>query len=265
MSLKKLITEFRDYLLSVTAVIYILGYSVWSIHAWRNGMGLLPALEAQYIIAGIVPTVMIGLIYYVIKNLPQLKLSHWNIKRRVSYWCIGAPIIGLIFLTDSAWHKEYGTLLLVAFLLWGMWSQSPLHSMPASPSGNLRLYYAAGNFLMETYLMPILLAIIGLWGYIGYAYPSLPQELGGMKPRCAYLDIKNGQLSHETLTQILPSKSQESNETVVRSVSVQVLFAKSDAILLKPLEDSTTKSVYEIRKNAIQVLSFFPCPGNPSL
>ena len=42
----------RDGLLVVGAGLYGIGYLVWSIRAWWEGLGLLPVLSAQYFVAG---------------------------------------------------------------------------------------------------------------------------------------------------------------------------------------------------------------------
>ena len=42
----------RDGILLLAGALYALGYVVWSVHAWREGLGLLPAPELQYLLAG---------------------------------------------------------------------------------------------------------------------------------------------------------------------------------------------------------------------
>jgi hypothetical protein len=64
----------RDLALVAAAATYALGFIVWSIHAFRNNLGLLPTIDSQYIVAGLVSIIIlglpIGLIYIVIKRLP---------------------------------------------------------------------------------------------------------------------------------------------------------------------------------------------------
>lgn len=62
------LTKLRDGFLVVAVIVYILGYLVWSLNAWVNNLGLLPALEFQYLVAGVFPALVIWLIYIGIRN-----------------------------------------------------------------------------------------------------------------------------------------------------------------------------------------------------
>src|SRR5687768_7347637 len=51
----------RDGLLVGATALYALGYAVWALHAARNGLGLLPVLQVQYLVAGLpVATVLVA-------------------------------------------------------------------------------------------------------------------------------------------------------------------------------------------------------------
>src|SRR5690349_2113251 len=43
----------RDGLLILLSLVYALGYSVWAINAYSRNLGLLPALQFEYFIAGV--------------------------------------------------------------------------------------------------------------------------------------------------------------------------------------------------------------------
>jgi len=47
------VTKLRDALLALGGVLYVLGYASWALYAWRRSIGLLPALEAVILIAGL--------------------------------------------------------------------------------------------------------------------------------------------------------------------------------------------------------------------
>ncbi len=49
----------RDGFLVAGASIYGLGYAVWTYNAWDQGLGLLPAIESQYFLAGTVPALIV--------------------------------------------------------------------------------------------------------------------------------------------------------------------------------------------------------------
>ena len=61
--------DVRDALLVGAGTVYILGYVTWSISAYSQGLGLLPALEAQYFMAGVVPAVILGTVLLLLFNL----------------------------------------------------------------------------------------------------------------------------------------------------------------------------------------------------
>jgi|GEM_PF-5401341 len=63
------IGELRDALLVGAGIVYILGYVTWSISAYSLGLGLLPALEAQYFMAGIAPAVILGIVLLLLFNI----------------------------------------------------------------------------------------------------------------------------------------------------------------------------------------------------
>jgi len=57
----KWLGERRDGFLVGGAVLYGLGYLVWSYNAWRNHLGQLPAIEFQYLMSGLIPGAIIGI------------------------------------------------------------------------------------------------------------------------------------------------------------------------------------------------------------
>jgi hypothetical protein len=61
------IRKVRDNIVLISGTLYVLGYIVWSLNAAMNNMGLLPALDFQYFVAGIIPALLIYLTYHFIK------------------------------------------------------------------------------------------------------------------------------------------------------------------------------------------------------
>jgi hypothetical protein len=57
----KTIGEYRDAALVLISVDYLLGYFSWSVYAAKNDLGLVPALDTQYLVAGVLPTVILGI------------------------------------------------------------------------------------------------------------------------------------------------------------------------------------------------------------
>jgi len=52
------VSDIRAKILIAAGLAYVVGYVVWSINAWGNNLGVLPALELQYVIAGFIPVIV---------------------------------------------------------------------------------------------------------------------------------------------------------------------------------------------------------------
>lgn len=91
-------TEHKTALAFAAGIIYVLGYLTWAWHAWRNGLGMLPALEAQYFVAGAVPFIIILLVYCAIRvSLSfRLKYTKWFTTR-----CLKSTVLRAELLTKK--------------------------------------------------------------------------------------------------------------------------------------------------------------------
>ena len=65
----KRLGEVRDGLLVAASLLYTLGYLVRSFNAWQYKLGLLPAVQSQYFVAGLVPALITGFVYLSIRAL----------------------------------------------------------------------------------------------------------------------------------------------------------------------------------------------------
>jgi hypothetical protein len=109
-------SKLRDLALAGAAGTYALGFIIWSIHASVDNLGLLPALDSQYIIAGILPVTILGLavtaVYVTIKR-KNLRLRVFAVAGCVSLFLgFGFSIVGFYFLNISeALISTVGTIL----------------------------------------------------------------------------------------------------------------------------------------------------------
>jgi hypothetical protein len=96
----------RDGILVGVTLLYGAGYLVWAFNAWQNNLGLLPALEFQYLVAGAVP-VSIAAIAILGGRLLRRFLLHWW-PRRVGpeaegAWRVIRTVVLLLFGGSIAW------------------------------------------------------------------------------------------------------------------------------------------------------------------
>lgn len=278
----KQVGKSRDGILVVGGALYILGYIVWSINAFVNKLGLLPAFESQYFIAGIVPLVIIFLAVLLIrlswKKNPHFpswlniwKGTWWNTILKLLFpVAVGvlnskpANFIGSYF---TGHRNLVGGILagiVVVFVILALFSFDPSSDAlklkveeGAIPKKKLR---ALARFAI-LFLVITVLGAGALYFWAGLLYSKLPQPLGGVRPRCAYLDVENNGLSEDTLRAILPSAhptpfptpslaaTSTAAPNIVRSEKVDVLFSGSDYILIR-----VGLGVYEIKRDVIHAI-----------
>ncbi|MBA7491884.1 hypothetical protein ES702_02432 [subsurface metagenome] len=257
------LAKLRDGLLVVAAIVYILGYLVWSLNAWVNNLGLLPALEFQYFVAGIFPALVIWLVYIGIRNTRRLvdNLTKWfgpSAKRGllILRWpirfCFGGGILGCVLWTLGVRNIPFipvSILFIATAPLW--WATEKSCIFRGVPPRFMHWY----RLIIFHYVF-IAFCALGLYSYIFVIYPKLPQAVGGLRPRCVYLDIKKAGLSNEILEDIFPVDAVTSNSEVVRSVKLDVFFLGGEFMRLRPhveKQDARLR-VYEIRKSVVQAV-----------
>ena len=273
----KPIGELRDGALVLVSVTYITGYMVWSLNAWVNQLGVLPVIDSQYFVAGFVPVSILLLAYFGGTQLRRL-IEQWDqlVAPNVTIWWQGllrlaaiAVFVGsfatlIILSIVNALSESKGTtynIFRVVIVIWGIsfiflppinevehpnWLQSWLQDWFGGKG-----FRAAQSWFRKlmSYYVIFALTLLGLFYYLFIAYPNLPQELGGVRPRCGYLDVPKAQLSNETLEAIVPANLVKSDHPVVRSMEVEILFSGSDVILIR-----SRGTVYEIKRSNVSVI-----------
>lgn len=270
--------ELRDTLLVIGGVIYVLGYLAFSLHAYKNDLGLLSAFEAQYFTAGIIPFVIVCLAvagFVALKRLND-RFQEWLLKdtpaRNVArkWMWVAAPVvfIGGLLVLSAGWLDDVPPVLYVGFiftyiLLLGL--LFPPEKDRAGWSHLIDTAYRLFQFSMLTAFTCLLAFVFYLDFYAGW-----PQELGGVKPRCAALDLSAEQVSAETLRELTPAGVQKAAgaegappagakepaagaEKIVRSTPVEVLFSGNDIMFVK----RKLGRVYELKRAAVQTVT--PC------
>lgn len=269
----------RDGILIVGGALYILGYIVWSVNAYREKLGLLPAFESQYFIAGIVPFGVMFLLWQLIRATwsdEKPLLARWGIGSTLTWWGNFFKLLPSIFVVASVVLSQTGltkylagrgTLVLgvlagVAGLLVivAVFSIDFGEDLKKLKPGSRETNWTQKIFLGLQFLIILAAGGFVLFIYIPFFYSKLPQSLGGVRPRCAYLDVQKNGVSKTTLNAILPLDAAPpatpmssaagvtiaAEPEITRSAKVEVLFSGSDYILIR-----VNKEVYEIKKDVI--------------
>lgn len=248
--------DLRDGLLLVTAAIYGLGYLVWSLHAWSEGLGLLPALEPQYLAAGTIPALMLGLAWLG-RRVPG----------RVVDW-IREKVENASSASRTAYSVASWACFVAGFLLLKFPDRFRASlQLPAACSGLVLLIIGSllnrpgrlEKILMYLYVGVYFVGFMAL--YLFSIYPSLPEEFGGVRPRCAYVDVVKGQISGSARKDLLPDSSVQSEDVVVKSARLRVFFSGSEFMLVKPYPEdgkipATKPKLYELKKSVVQTVNW---------
>ena len=264
------LSAMRDGLLVASGIVYVLGYLVWSLNAWINNLGLLPALEFQYFVAGVFPAVLVWSVYIGVKSGGQLmdkvatKVFDPGAKvgLRLLAWCIFivyfVSSVGIIWrlvswlIVMAVQGFPYFDLPLMLFFLVGALTGALLFGMDAGKSHWARLM---SRFFWLYMVVMLFLIVVSFYLFIWY--PRIPQALGGLRPSCVYLDVKKAELSSETLEGIFPAAARKSSSGVVRSSRLDLFFLSRDFIWVKrhsPKQDITYR-VYKIKRDIVQAIT----------
>jgi hypothetical protein len=277
----------RDGILVVGGALYILGYIVWSINAYIQKLGLLPAFESQYFIAGIVPFLIIVVLYFLIRHnwTSKLRLLGWlKIGGTFGWWENFLKLLPSIFFVVSIFLSQTGLtkylagrtslVLKILVLIAGLLVLLAIFSIDFGRDLEKLRTGSAGTNWKDKILLTVRSIIIVVAGaaviifYVLLVYSRLPQSLGGVRPRCAYLDVQSKGVSNNTLKAILPTSVSTAmniptvavpNSTpvgtagaeseIIRSDKLEVLFFGSDYVIVRVHQD-----VYEIKKDVIHAL-----------
>jgi hypothetical protein len=267
--------ERRDGFIVGGAVLYGLGYLVWSYNAWRNELGQLPAAEFQYFMAGIVPAAIIATAWSAAVFFATLeeRVRELSKRYRAFKWVVLLVVIvlGLLVsllpfvasrgwintdLTDEQFTRRYAPPLMAIAMYVSLFSNVALTQN--------RLWVVRFIAHVYRYALPVLFGWFSLVLYFDI-YPRLPQALGGPQPRCAYVDLVRDEIAPSSLSR-LASKSLDPQEgdspsKVVRSGKLRVYFSNSDSLLVRTSqEDSTSNAgatdatLYELRNEVIRIV-----------
>jgi hypothetical protein len=244
----KWLGERRDGFLVGGAILYGLGYLVWSYNAWRNHLGQLPALEFQYLASGIIPALILllaaagaGFVLQVHETLFRFFQRH-PILRFVPLFALNVfPLAVYVasYAAKKGWVSrglpqqqvaQYSTPLIIIALYFALFTGT---EVKWSMGG-----YQLNLFAIYRFLVPIAFGWYSIALYLDL-YSRLPQELGGPHPRCAYVDLVRDDTAPSTLAALAsPNRTDAGEGKVIRSNRLDVYFSSNDYLLVRAHQSS---------------------------
>jgi hypothetical protein len=220
--------KIKENFLIIFGLVYGVGYLSWSFYATINSLGIVPAFDLQYIIAGIYPSLLIlffiwmfklrkRLIIYQDKNLNRKAVGKFKFLRiffiALPYILVViAGLLAVLLGDNDKWDNVNVAALVFVYIIVSLyilalsWQPSDVNiiwmiTFPLSflkkfiGSYRYAKYFRIVNKIARVYLQSILtffFIILTLIAFYGYIYPNIPQEMGGVKPkRCLLISDKN--------------------------------------------------------------------------
>jgi hypothetical protein len=249
----KRLGELRDPLLLAGGGLYVLGYVVWSVHALNEGLGLLPALELQYLLAGslLVLIFLAALILGFGVLRLDLMADSWEHSPRLSVRLVGRTIfwVAVVAITAAAFTLVALADAVIAWIVFLALMAVGYLLLQFFPKLEQRVDQRYEHSLVA--LVGFVLAYGAAVFYLVIVYPNVPQELGGVKPRCGYLDVARADASPSLAQELLAGRTQS---LIVRSRKLSIFFSSGDAYIVRAqnLEGAHT---YEVRKDIVKSVS----------
>jgi len=149
---------------------------------------------------------------------------------------LGSPIFGRLIVLLLSF-----VCVTVLLLIAGEFERTSPRPYGGKPSGRIFELVPIVGFRIYT----LLVAILAIALYIEFVYPALPQELGGIRPRCAAVDIITDKVSDQLLAALAISKDVTPVMRVVRSNVVDVLYTSNDFLIVKLRVPASSQSTYQ--------------------
>jgi hypothetical protein len=253
----------RDGILVLIGIIYFLGYISWANYAQVHALGLLPALDAQYLAAGILPTIVLaaaGLLAMGIREYSRRTLNAPSARRR-KFATIVVRIAGSVILVGfiaKALTRGRPQALAESLLYFGVCLGFIAGVSFASAKGDVADRFFRRYVIFMGWAIGIVLGpVLAFFLYANLVFPMIPSEFGGPAPRCTRLDVWVDQLAPETRYGVLPAgtASLDSSHAVRRTSNLSLVFQTGDFVLVELPTATRATSFLRIAKSSVVAMA----------
>jgi hypothetical protein len=249
---------------------YPLGWAVWSFNAHKNDLGPMPFVQYQYLVAGLVPLLILVIAIFAGKHLRIFMLETWpklfdsratgilalRITIELLFW---ASFLTLIVSGHEWFKKVFSESAKTIRRIVGFAFMASLAFYPPPVSGVSAVMRIVARWYWLYIFYPGIL-IAALVFYTEIAYPKLPQEYGGIRPRCVQMDLKKDDLSGGLAKALVSDLEMERASKIVTSKPLDLYFSGSDFHLVKAREIRSTGRNPADRISGTMVNRIAPCP-----
>lgn len=258
--------ELRNGILVSASMVYILGYMIWAFHAWISNLGLLPLIDSQYFIAGILPAAVLVIVFWAVVNTRRFvdftaafldpSRGGWRspLSKAVSTIFYVSPVVFIVAgkiedlesISDEVRAIADRVSIIAVFVFLFSSFLYPRSPLPA----RAHRYFFIGYFIFVGLALGIAVSL-SLPGW-------LPQEFGGTRERCGVIAVARTDLPVDLSKEIFISNSPgtETEAAVMQSNRLHVLYSGSHLLFRQPGDDSKT---YELPRRIVKGITWSAC------
>lgn len=247
--------DWLQVLLLFSSLSYLFGYIIWTLYAYRCTLGFMPILKEQYLIAGIIPLVILSVVLLCIKAAKDFLQSIMFplLSTKSSARMLMAILLpGAILLSINLVLFASPSNLLLAIL------EATALSSIILPIMSLGIYLVVKNHSSHTHLIfgigfrvgfVISLMSGAVYFFLAYAFtffPKIPPEFGGPRCQTVKLAVKKEFLSPRIRYILLGANDMRDTSALVNTKVVRILLYSDDFVFIQ-----SEHSVLKLKKEAI--------------
>ena len=242
-----------DVVLAGATLLYAFGYGAWAVYAWETQLGVPPALHSQYLIAGVVPALILLFLFLILRALERLRFRLRGEPGARAKRIGGAlTTAGVAFVVVGGFvggvaHRDPTVLVGAGLALF-------LGGTLTAPRDRADRWFAVGTSWYLS-VSTSLLALVVFLLYATRVFPKLPTELGGPRPQCVRLDVDARRLSRYTLDALEDPTAARRDSLVVRTKPLFLLL-QADQYVLAPVDSAVRRRAFRLNEGV--VMAVFP-------